>query len=341
MKALVKTALGVGNMALLDVEEPKVGPRDVLVRVGAAGICGTDVLIMQDKVRIYNPPVILGHNLAGTVAGVGAEVAGFAVGDRVAVDMNVGACGRCSYCRQEKEYLCVGRRGLGYGIDGGMAEYLSVGEQWLVKVPAGVPMEQACAMDVCNAIHTVVDRCQIRFGSSVAIFGPGFQGLSMLQVARLMGASPIFLVGLERHDERLKLARRLGADYAVASDREDLPRLVREVTGGRGVDAVLETSGAPSALAQGIAVARKGGCISMLGSLPEESQVDMHTVVYSELTLFGARGYNRANVHFFVDALAAGKLDVGSFVETFPLENWEGAFRARRERRVIEPVLVP
>ncbi|MHB1417666.1 MAG: zinc-dependent alcohol dehydrogenase [Chloroflexota bacterium] len=341
MKALVKRARGVGNIALLDAPAPAVGPHDVLIEVAAAGVCGTDVLIAQDKVSIYRPPVILGHNVAGTVAAVGAEVQGFSPGDRVAVDMNVGACGRCAYCLSKREYLCPSRKGLGYGIDGGMAEALSVDERWLVKVPAGVPLVEAAIMDFCNAVHSLVDRADVRKGSSVAIMGPGFQGLAMVQVARLLGASPVLLVGLQRHRARLALAERLGADQVVMSDEQDLPAAAQEVTNGEGFDVVLETTGSSKALGQALAIVRRGGCLTALGSLPADAEVDMHRVVYDEVSVNGVRGYNRENVRFFLSALAAHQLDVGSLIQAFPLDSWEEAFDARAQRQVIEPVLIP
>ncbi|MCL5109511.1 MAG: alcohol dehydrogenase catalytic domain-containing protein [Chloroflexi bacterium] len=341
MKALVKKAHGVGQVELLEVPRPQVGPRDVLLRVAACGICGTDLLIVEDKVDIYRPPVILGHNVAGVVAEVGPEVSGVAPGERAAVDMNVGACGHCAYCLSGREYLCAGRKGLGYGIDGGMAEYLALDERFVVKVPDGVSLAEAAAMDFCNAVHSVVDRTGGVAGKSVVIYGPGFQGLSMLQVARLEGAGPVVMVGRRRHAERLQLAKRLGADFAVASDEQDVGELVRDLTDGLGADVALETTGAPSALNEAIHTVRKGGTIAMLGSLPADALVDMHTVVYSEITLSPVRGYNAANVAYFVEALRLGKIDLQPFIKSFPLEEWEQAFAERQERRVIEPLLVP
>ncbi|MHB1007410.1 MAG: zinc-dependent alcohol dehydrogenase, partial [Chloroflexota bacterium] len=293
MKALVKTAVGEGNVALLEAPVPKYGPQGVLIKVAAAGVCGTDVLILHDKVDIYRPPVILGHNVAGTVAAVGSDVRSLTVGDRVAIDMNVGACGHCAYCQSKREYLCKDRKGLGYGIDGGMAEYLAVDEEWAVKVPEGVDLTEAAAVDACNAIHTVVDRSPIGPGKSVLILGPGFQGLMMLQVAKSLGAGPLILVGGVRHEERFPLAEKLGADYTVASDREDLAAFVADLTGGEGVDVVLETTGSASALTEGLAVVRRGGCITMLGSLPYQMDIDMHHVVFDEISMNGVRGYTR------------------------------------------------
>ncbi|MHB1133259.1 MAG: zinc-dependent alcohol dehydrogenase [Chloroflexota bacterium] len=341
MQALVKTAQGVGQLELRDVPPPPFGPGDVLVKVAACGICGTDLLIRDDKVDIYRPPVILGHNVAGTVAAVGAEVSALRPGDAVAIDMNVGACGQCEFCQSGREYLCPGRKGLGYGIDGGMAEYVAVPERFAVRVPAGVALAEAAAMDFCNAVHAVVDRAGGVRGKSLLIMGPGFQGLAMLQVAKLEGAGPIVLVGRRRHAERLALARRLGADHAVASDVEDLPALLRELTGGQGAAVALETTGAPEALNEAIHLLRKGGTIATLGSLPSDAVVDMHTVVYNELTLSAVRGYNSANVAYFLEALRQGKLDVEPFLRSFPLANWEEAFAARQRREVIEPLIVP
>lgn len=341
MKALVKAAKGAGNLALMDVNIPKTGPHDVLTKVAACGICGTDILILQDKVDIYKPPVILGHNVAGIVIEVGSEVRSLAPGDRVAIDMNVGACGHCTYCLGGREYLCAGRKGLGYGIDGGMAEYLSIDARFAVKVPEGVSLEEAAIMDASNAIHGVVDRSGGVRGKTVVIYGPGFQGLSMVEVARLEGAGSIVMVGRGRHAERLRLAKRLGADYALASDEEDVGELVRGLTNGEGADVALETTGAAEALNEAIRVVRRGGTIAMLGSLPGDAVVDMHTVVYSEITLSPIRGYTSANVAYLMEALGQGKLDLKPFIETFPLDKWEQAFAARIQRAVIEPVLVP
>lgn len=341
MRALVKTAKGAGQLALLEVDPPRLSARDVLIRVAGAAICGSDVLIRDDVLKIYNPPVILGHNVAGVVTELGPEAEGFSMGDPVVVDMNVGACGRCAFCRSQREYLCPGRQGLGYGINGGMADLLAVPDRWLVKVPVGVPLVEAAAVDLANAVHAVVDRSDIGYGSSVVIFGPGFQGLAMLQVAKLLGASPVVLVGLERHRERLRLARELGADLAVAADRENLRAVVAEATGGQGADAVLEATGDQSSLAQALSVIRRGGGITMLGSLPENAVVDMHQVVFDELNLRGVRGYTRENVEFYLSALRDGRLNVKPFVHTFPLSEWEEAFAARVRRQVIEPVLVP
>lgn len=341
MRALVKTAFGAGNVTLLSREVPPLGPRDVLLRVAAAGVCGTDILILQDRVRIYRPPVILGHNVAGIVAEVGREVTGFASGDRVVVDMNVGACGRCFYCRSQREYLCPGRKGLGYGIDGGMADYLVVGEEWLVRVPDEVSLVEASTLDVCSAIHTLVDRSAVRYGSSVVIFGPGFQGLSLLQVAKLLGASPIILVGFARHAERLELAKRLGADHVVSADQQDVGAAVAALTGGSGADVAFETAGAPAALRDALAVVRRGGSVTTVGSLPDETAIDMHRVVFDEITVRGVRGYTRENVVFYISAVRSGRLNVKPLIGTFSLDEWERAFDARVQRKVIGPVLVP
>jgi L-iditol 2-dehydrogenase len=341
MKALVKTAVGPGNMEIRQVPEPKVGFRDVMIKVEGAGICGSDVLIWQDRMPLYVPPLILGHNVSGVVTEVGSEVRGLPLGTRVIIDLNVGACGRCPACRSKREYLCLSRTIIGFTIDGGMAEYMSVPQPWVVPIPDNVDMYHAAAVDVCNAIHTVVDRSPIGYGTSTVILGPGFQGLTILQVAKLLGASPIVMVGRERHKERLALAKELGADYAVASDLEDLPKLVSELTGGQGVESVIETTGVEAGLGQAVEIVKKGGCITLLGSLPTGTSLDMHKVVYDEISLLGVRGYNRENIEFFLSAMKSGKIDVSSFVGTFPLENWQEAFEARVNRKVIQPVLVP
>jgi threonine dehydrogenase-like Zn-dependent dehydrogenase len=157
----------------------------------------------------------------------------------------------------------------------------------------------------------------------------------------MLGAGPLIIVGRSRHEERFPLAKRLGADHAIASDRTDLAALVAEVTEGEGVDVVLETTGSATALVEGLGVVRRGGTVTMLGSLPEAASIDMHHVVFDELNLNGVRGYNRDNVHFFLSALAEKKLDVASLVGLFPLSEWEQGFDARSNKKAIEPILVP
>ena len=212
MQALVLERFN-GPFVAKEMPTPAIAPHEALVRVRNVGVCGTDLKIRADRMGLGVIPLIMGHEIAGEVAAVGAEVSGFVPGDRVAVNFYL-TCGVCEYCRQGRDTLCPQLRQHGFTVDGGFAEYLKTPGVNLCRAPDNVPLEHACILGdaVATSYHAVVKRAQARAGQTVACVGVGGVGLHALQVAKLSGAR---VIAVDINGERLEVARELGADEAI------------------------------------------------------------------------------------------------------------------------------
>ena len=242
MRAAVLEQFG-GPLVMKQVEEPSMGPYEALIRVRNCGVCGSDLKIKSGKAG--GPlPMIMGHEIAGEVVEVGQEVGDFQAGDRVVVNFYV-TCGSCRCCRLGRTTLCPRVLHKGWDAPGGYAEYTSAPAVNLCKVPDHVPLEQACILGdaVVTSYHAVTKRADIHPGSTVALVGTGGVGLHSLQIAKLAGA---WTIAIDINEDRLDLARKLGADAVVDARKGDFDREVRRLTGGEGVDVVIEfVAGAP------------------------------------------------------------------------------------------------
>ena len=231
MRALVKTARGKDQIELRRVPVPRAGEDSVLVRVRAAGICGSDVKIFHDE-HPYFPPVVLGHEFAGEIVEAGAGVTGWAAGDRVAPEVHGSVCGRCRFCLSGKRHICPSKRALGWGMDGAFAEYVRVPAWLLHRIPEGVSFEQAALTEpMAIVVHGMLERARLEPEDFVVILGCGPLALAALQMARAEGASRVVVTGTaEDEGTRLKAARELGADRAVNVEKTDPVALVMEET---------------------------------------------------------------------------------------------------------------
>src|SRR5574341_545642 len=229
MKAAVFREAG-RPLALEEVPTPSPGPGEALVAVAGCGMCHTDLHYLDHGVKPFKPPpLILGHEIAGTVAGLGDGVTERAAGDRVLIP-SVYGCGRCEFCRRGRENLCVEMIMLGNNIDGGYAEYVVVPAKELIPVPAELPLEQACVIAdaLSTPYHAVKRRGKVRVGDTVAVVGCGGVGLNLVQCAVVSGAR---VIAVDLNDQRLAVARALGAAETinpVAVERVD--KAVRALT---------------------------------------------------------------------------------------------------------------
>lgn len=267
MKALVKTAKGPGFIELRDVSAPKIPSPDwVLIKVRAAGICGTDLHIWHDQFP-YWPPVVLGHEFAGEIVEVGSAVRSWKIGDRVVAEPHSLACGQCELCRKGQIQLCSSKRSPGWGIDGGFAELVVMPAFLLHAVPPGVPdVVAAIAEPMAIAIHQVLERGRVELRDTVVVSGAGPIGILAAFLAKMAGAGAVIATGITRSEEvRFPVCRRLGADYCLNAEKVNVEETVRELTGGRGADVVIEASGSPAAIAQAFRLVRTGGRISAIG----------------------------------------------------------------------------
>lgn len=336
MKAALYERPGVLNV----VERPlrRLGPGEVLVQVDACGICGTDVHIVEGKSR-SSPPVVLGHEYAGTIVDVGKDVQGCAPGDRVGIDPNI-ACGTCYYCRRGFVHLCLNLRALGVDIDGGMAESNIVPAGQLYPVPRGMTPEQSAFVEpVSCAVHGI-DQARIRPGDSVVIIGGGTIGLIMLQLARLCGASKVIVAEPLRY--KRDLAGELGADDLVDPHSQNLREAVLGLT-TVGADVVIECVGKAETAGCALDLARRGGTVEFFGVCPvgETVPLEPNKVYARELTIVGSY----VNPHAFARSIAlleSGRVRVDRFqIDRFPLDGVHEALALQREGRTIKSIIQP
>src|SRR5947207_8297081 len=263
MQAIVKTEARPGA-EIQRVAVPEIGPRDVLVRVKAASVCGTDLHIYRwDRwsERRIHPPLVFGHEFCGVVESVGAEVTTARAGDFVSAEMHV-ACGRCFQCRTGQRHICQNVRIIGIDMDGCFAEFVRIPESNIWKIDPAIPADYASVLDpLGNAVHTVL--AGEVAAKTVAIVGCGPIGLFSIAVARAVGAAQVFAIEINEH--RAELARKMKADYVLNPAKEDVKKTVFEATGGVGVDVVLEMSGKTPGIRLGFDILRIGGRRSPLG----------------------------------------------------------------------------
>lgn len=281
MKALVLTEYR--HLELRDVPTPKPGTGELLVRVHACGICGSDVHGFDGSTGRRKPPLIMGHEASGVVAELGPGVTAFKVGDRVTFDSTV-SCGRCPYCVRGQINLCDNRRVLGvscdeYRQDGAFAEYVVVPERIVCSLPENVSYEQAAMIEPLSVALHAVDRAAPRVGETAVIFGGGMIGLLILQVLRLTG--PKQIVVIEPDPNRGQLAEGFGADLVLAPQQLQSTPLAQ-------VDLAFDAVGINDTVQGAVGVVSKGGRAVLVGNLQPEISLPLQKVVTRELTLLGS-----------------------------------------------------
>ncbi|MCK5156750.1 MAG: zinc-binding dehydrogenase [Spirochaetales bacterium] len=272
MRALMKVAKGPGNIEVRDIDIPKIPEENwVLIKVKAAGVCGTDLHIWHDQFP-YWPPVVMGHEFSGEIVEVGSRVKEFIPGDRVVAEPHSLACGVCELCRQGKIQICAYKRSPGWGINGAFTDYIVLPSMLLHKIPEGLSYELAAlAEPMAIAVHQVVERGRIECQDFVVVTGAGTIGIMAALTAKAMGAAKVAITGISACKYiRFDVAKELGADYVINVEKEDAVDAVLELTRGRGADIVIETSGAGSAIAQSVDMVRKCGRISAIGICSKE-----------------------------------------------------------------------
>ncbi len=341
MLALRKIALGETRLVLQEVAEPVAGPGQVVLDVAAAGICGTDVHIRHDEYR-SDPPVTLGHEVAGTIASVGAGVDGWRVGQRVVTETYFSVCGRCAHCRTGRPNLCAERRSIGSFEDGGFAPRLLVPAINLHALPDALAFPEAALVEpLACVVRGLLELNRVNAGDRVAITGPGPIGLLALQVVRAAGARAVVL-GTAADEARLELARRLGADGAFAVEAGDgLARTMADALGGP-PDVAVECSGAEPALATLLHLVQRAGRLVQIGLYGRPIAVDMDQVCYKELAVSGSFATTPSSWYRALALAGSGAVSLAAIVgATFPLRDWERAFEAVEARVPGKVLLLP
>lgn len=343
---------GPGDIRIETVPTPQAGPGDMLVRVKAAAVCGTDLRIFSSG--FSRPDTggsgkgrILGHELAGDVEEVGSEVAGFSPGDRVTIAPNVG-CGTCAECVRGFDHLCPDYKAIGVSLDGGFAEYVlfpreAVAHGNVCKIPASVSYEEAAVNEALACCYNGLQACQTRPGDTVVVIGAGPIGALHLLLSKLAGAQSVIVSDIV--EERLRSVEPLGADVTVNAARCDLVDVVRERTRGRGADVVIVACSSAEAQQQALEVAATGGRINFFGGLPRDKEnvvLNTNLIHYKQLLVTGT---TRSSIYQFrktLDILASGKLDIKPVITArVTLNDIRRVLDSARELKHLKTVVLP
>jgi len=343
MKALLLTEYR--RLEVTSMPDPAVGPDEVLVRVKACGICGSDVHGFDGSTGRRVPPLVMGHEAAGIVAAVGWDVTDLAEGDRVTFDSTI-YCGQCFYCRRGEVNLCDNREVLGvspgtYRRHGAFADFVAVPRRIVYRLPDAVRFEQAALIEAVSvAIHGVA-LISPQASDTAVVVGSGMIGLLAMQAAHLAGCRRIIAIDVD--DSRLELAREIGATDWLNSRERSASDAVRQMTEGRGADVVVECVGLPATVRDAIACARKGGRVALVGNLAPTVELPLQDVVTRQVRLQGSCA-SAGEYPAAIEMLAKGAIQVDPLISAVaPLEEGARWFERLygRERGLMKVILRP
>lgn len=339
MKALVKFGKGREGMEIRDVPVPKPNEKEILVKILAAGICGTDLHIMNDQFHA-DMPVTIGHEFLGEIVEVGSEVKNFKVGDQVVSMTAAVTCGNCTYCKHGIPMLCANRKSIGSGIDGAMAEYMKIPASIAYKVPEN--KRNDISMAVCEPMACCVrsvDRSKLVAGDYTVITGPGPMGQLTMQLAKLQGAF-VFMCGTKQDAERLQFAKEMGADVII-DDPAKVKETVLKYT-PEGADVAFEASGAAPAFNMLVDVLRPGGNLAQLGLYGKPITIDMDPLLKKEIQLTVSNASSPSSWERLLRLAAQDRLRLDKFVSaTYKLDDWQAAFDMALSKKGYKIVFIP
>ena len=320
-----------------EIEKPEIGPHEILIQVAACGICATDVEAYVGKApRGWNIefPFSMGHELSGTVAGIGREVSDFSIGDPVVADGRM-SCGSCYYCRRGNFTACSNQS----YFSGGFAQYSKYPYQNLVKIPAGLSLEEAALAEPLACVIKGLSTLRVPFGATAVIIGDGPIGLMHMQLLHHRGAYTV-VVGLLKH--RLVAAKKLGANLAIDAHKEEVGKIIRQKTDGRGADIVVCAVGSAEVISEALDIAARGGSILYFGAtLAPEIALDLDLIHYKELHVVGSYDSTIAHYEQALSVMLAGIVAVKPLI-THRLSLTEAAkgFEIARQRKGLKVLLI-
>ena len=341
MKAAVLRGANRTALEVMEVPTPSPGPGEALVRVVGCGMCHTDLHYLDHGVKTFKePPIILGHEAAGTVEKLGDGSGDVAEGDRVLIPA-VLSCGTCRYCRRGRENICDNLVMLGNNMDGAYAEFVVVPASQLIAVPASIPLERASiiADAVSTPYHAVKHRGRVQPGDIVAVVGCGGVGLNVVQCATLAGAR---VIAIDVNEQRLDIARTLGAVETVnPNEVERIDRHVRKLTDG-GVDVAFEAIGNPKTIRVAFSLLRRGGRLCVIGYSADEVTLSAAKLMYFELEVVGSLGCGAGEYPEIIGLVEAGRLRLDIIVSgCIPLDDINDGFDRLRRGEGVRWVVTP
>ncbi len=342
MKAAV--VHGKDDIRIEEYPTPSAGTGEVIIKTKVSGICATDIKTLLGQGLPKELPTILGHEVVGEVAEIGEGVQGQKVGDRVAV-YPIAVCGHCYYCRQGRHNLCEHEFGLAHGIDGGFAEYVRlpkeiVNIEGIVKLADDVPFEKAVLAEPLSCAMASLLACKVSSGHVVVVLGAGPMGLMHLKLAKSMDAKVIVVDLLE---ERLTVAKDMGADVCLNPDTVDHIKEIKNITDGHGAEAVIASLGIPSVIEKNLMLTRNGGTFNIFGGPPagQSISVDPRWLHYCEIKITGTFAASPDIFRKCVGLISEGKIDTtGLITDRFTLDSFLDAVDRAKNQQMIRGVVV-
>ncbi len=342
MRAVVKFKDGKDGWEIRDIERPDPKENEVEIKIMATGICGSELHLYHDN-HVYTPPVVVGHEFAGEIVRVGKAVKKWKVGDRVVSENNKSVCGVCDFCRTGQPILCPERKSVGYKINGGWTSYFCTPEHLLLRIPDNVTFEEAAMTEpVSVATQALIVRDTVHIGDIVLVQGCGTIGLINAMVAKAIGAKKVILTGTDiDEDVRLPIARSLDLGTIINVQRENLKERIMELTDNKGVDVVIEASGADSAIYDMVDLIKKTGQIVAIGeTLRKDLKFPWVAAVFKSCTIsysFGAtfRAWKSA-----LELMGQEKINLKPLItHTIPLEEFRKGFELLENKEALKVIM--
>jgi L-iditol 2-dehydrogenase len=343
MKALVLTEYK--KLEIQELPKPEPGADDVLIRVEACGVCGSDVHGYDGSTGRRIPPLVMGHEAAGTIADVGRNVTGFRQGQRVTFDSTV-SCGSCYFCHRGQINLCDNRQVLGVSCGdfrraGAFAEFVTVPARILHELPDTLSFQKAAMIEAISVGVHAVALTPVMLNDTAVVVGAGMIGLLTLQAVKLAGATRLIVVDVD--DTRLKTARDLGATHTINAKQTDVAKAVRELTQGRGADVALECVGTTATVQSAVESTRKGGAVTLVGNVAPKIELPLQAVVTRQIRLQGSCA-SSGEIPACIALLDSGAIRVEPMLSAFaPLEEGPSWFERlyHHEPNLMKVVLHP
>ena len=334
------------KLKFTDFPDPKIADsHDMLVKIKAVAICGSDVHGFDGSTGRRKPPIVMGHEAAGEIVETGAAVKSFKKGDRVTFDSTI-FCGKCFYCANGMANLCDNRMVLGVSCDeyrrhGAFAEYIVIPDHIAVPLPPDLSYEEAACTEPVGVAAHALRITPVELNDTVAVVGSGLIGNLVIQLLKSSGSGKI--IALDTDPSRRDIAKSFGADAALDPADSDLDRKIRELTGGRGVDRVIEAVGATAPIKTAISIVRKGGSVTLVGNVSPTVEIPLQAVVSRQLTLYGSCAISGEYL-IALDLMARGRIDVKPLLSVrAPLSEGEAWMNKlyNREGNLLKVVLIP
>jgi L-iditol 2-dehydrogenase len=345
MKAVV--LFNPNSFETVEVEKPKIDEEEILVRIKASAICGTDLRILEGKkTKDVRYPSIIGHEMSGVIEEMSNNVKGYSVGDRVGIAPVI-PCHSCYYCLSGRENACQNRVAIGYQFDGGFAEYvkipaIAIKYGHVVKLPENISFEEGALAEPLSCCINGIKKAGVTLNDTVLIVGAGPIGLMHLQLAKSAGASKVIVS--EPIVNRRKMAEKFGADIIVDSTTESLKDTVMKNTNGLGVDKIIMAIGVPSIVNDTLKLARKGGTVNLFAGFAGtgECTIEANIIHYNEINVNGTTAFTRLDYLSAVELIASGKVNVKDLVShIYGIDDFAKAYEICKAGKGIKVLIKP